>query len=359
MTSVFRVIDTGLRSGRENIAFDQGMIDARNAGDIPDSIRFIRFRPSALLGRHQALSQEIKVDHCRARGVDIARRITGGGAIYFDEGQLGWALVCARTSLGALDLAGITRKVCEAAAAGLSTLGVNARYRPRNDIEIDGRKVSGTGGFFDGDALIYQGTVLIDLNPQDMLAALNVPQAKLAKRALDDPAARVITLKEALGRTPDIDEVRAALLAGFAERLGIAARLDSPSEREEALARRLYADEIGTDEFVASIDDPTRNGEVHAGEHTGPGGTITAYVRLEGAAGDRVREVLFCGDFFVAPPRIVFDLESSLRGVALPDIDARIRTFFGERGQAGMLSVTPDDFLAALKSATSHQERSG
>jgi lipoate-protein ligase A len=77
----FRVIDTGLRNGRRQIAFDQAMIDAHRAGLIGDSIRFLRFPPTALIGRHQALSSEIKIDYCRTHGIGIARRITGGGAI--------------------------------------------------------------------------------------------------------------------------------------------------------------------------------------------------------------------------------------------------------------------------------------
>src|SRR5512146_2740739 len=184
----FRVIDTGLREGRRQIAFDQAMIDARKAGQIPDTIRFLRFPPTALIGRHQALSREVRVDYCRANGIGLVRRITGGGAIYFDEGQLGWELVFARSTLAIGSLGDLAREICEAAAAGLRTLGVDARYRPRNDIEVGGRKLSGTGGFFDADTLFYQGTVLIDLDASRMVAALNVAQAKLAKRAFDSAA---------------------------------------------------------------------------------------------------------------------------------------------------------------------------
>ena len=127
------------------------------------------------------------------------RRITGGGAIYLDEGQLGWELVFHRSSLGIAALPDLAREICNAAAAGLAELGVNAKFRPRNDIEVDGRKISGTGGFFDGDILIYQGTVLVDMNPQQMVRALNIPEAKLAKHDLDSAEQRVVTLKELLG----------------------------------------------------------------------------------------------------------------------------------------------------------------
>lgn len=350
MAKTFRVIDTGVRDGRRQIAFDQAMIDARKAGKIPDTIRFLRFPPTALIGRHQALSREVKVDYCHSHGIGVARRITGGGAIYFDEGQLGWELVFDRASLGIASLGDLARQICEAAAAGLSRLGVNAKYRPRNDIEVEGRKISGTGGFFDEDTLFYQGTVLVDMNPADMVAALNVAQAKLAKRSLDSAAQRVVTLKELLGVAPAIQAVQDALLAGFAERLGIEPARGAITADEEALAAKLHDEEIGTDAFVAEIDDPDTDPSVRAGTHTGAGGTVTTYVRLEAAGGTRIREVLLTGDFFVTPPRTVFDLEASLRDVPVSDAGAAVERFFAQ-AKVDLLSVSPTDFRAAIEAA--------
>lgn len=346
----FRVIDTGIRDGRRQIAFDQAMIEARKARAIGDTIRFLRFPPTALIGRHQALSREVRVDYCRAHGIGIVRRITGGGAIYFDEGQLGWSLVFDRATLGIASLSDLAREICEAAAAGLGTLGIDARYRPRNDIEVGGRKLSGTGGFFDGNTLFYQGTVLIDLDPQRMVAALNVPEAKLARRGLDCAAQRVVTLKELLGEAPDIATVQDALLAGFASRLGIHPAHGEITAHEEALAGGYHDAEIGTDAFVAEIDDPGASGDVFVGSRTGAGGTVTAYVRMEGPRGGRIREVLVSGDFFVTPPRTVFDLESALRGVAPAQVGDAVEAFFA-RADVGLLSVAPADFAGAIENA--------
>jgi lipoate---protein ligase len=350
MNKPFRVIDTGIRDGRKQIAFDQALIDARKSNAIPDTIRFLRFPPTALIGRHQALSREVHVDYCRDHGIGLVRRITGGGAIYFDEGQLGWSLVFDRATLGIASLADLAREICEAAAAGLGTLGIDARYRPRNDIEVGGRKLSGTGGFFDDDTLFYQGTVLVDLDPARMVAALNVPQAKLAKRGLDSATQRVVTLRELLGEAPPIEAVQEALLEGFAQRLGIAPERGGITAHEEALAARHHDEEIGTDAFVHEIDDPAASGEVRIGGHSGPGGTVTAYVRLEGPREDRIREVLVTGDFFVTPPRVIFDLEAALRGVAVGDIDAAVQDFFA-RAKVGLLTVSPADFASAIRSA--------
>ena len=139
MTKPFRIIDTGVREGRANIAFDAALIEARQDGLVPDTIRFLRFPPTALIGRHQDLSREVDLDFCNDHGVGLVRRITGGGAIYLDESQLGWELVFERSALGVATLPEVTEKICDAIASGLSRLGVDARFRPRNDNEVDGR----------------------------------------------------------------------------------------------------------------------------------------------------------------------------------------------------------------------------
>ena len=346
----FRVIDTGIREGRKQIAFDQALIDAHKEGRIPDTIRFLRFPPTVLIGRHQVLSREIKVDYCERNNIGIGRRITGGGALYLDQGQFGWELVFKRATLGISSLSDLAREICEAAALGLSKLGVDARYRPRNDIEVNGRKVSGTGGFFDGDTIFYQGTVLVDMNPSEMVAALNVPAAKLAKRAIDSAEQRVVTLRELLGGTPEHDTVRQALLEGFAERLGIGAVVGDITPYEEQLATKYFDEEIGTEEFVYDIDEPGADDGVFVGSHTGAGGTVTAYVRLEGLQKDRIREVLLTGDFFVTPPRTVFDLEASLRNVAVKDVPAAVDRFFAQT-KTGLLTIAPADFCRAIDGA--------
>ncbi|MEK9722929.1 MAG: lipoate--protein ligase family protein [Rhodospirillaceae bacterium] len=351
MTTPFRVIDTGLRSGRANIAFDQALIDGRLADAIPDTIRFLRFPPTALVGRHQDLGREIKLAHCAANGIGVARRITGGGAIYFDEGQLGWELVFKRAHLGIGDLGTAAKRICEAAAAGLSQLGVDARYRPRNDIEVDGRKICGTGGFFEGDVLFYQGTLLIDMNPQDMVAALNVPKAKLEKRALDDAAQRVTTLRALMGDDlPDLATIQAAMLAGFRDGLGIATEAGAVDAAEEGRAQDIHDTEIGTDDFVHAIDGLHDATGTLSATHTGAGGTVTAFVRLEGPTSARIREVLITGDFFVTPPRVIFDLEAALRGVDRAGVGDAVDAFFA-RTAVDALTLAPTDIRDVLVEA--------
>lgn len=348
MGAKFRVLDTGVRAGRENIALDRALIEARLEGEIGDTIRFIGFEPCALVGRHQDLAQELNLEACEARGVQTVRRMTGGGAIFMDGGQLGWALVCDKRVFGKVSLPDVTELICTGIAAGLSKLGVDARFRPRNDIEIEGRKVSGTGGFFDGNILIFQGTVILDLDPEAMMAVLNVPQAKLEKRQLADAGARVTSLKAELGEMPSLERVKQLLLEGLSETLGIEPFADHLTEAEQARAEKAYTEEIGTQQFVEEICNPSREKGVLVGQN--PAKNLTAYIRVDGNRDRRIREVLFVGDVFVTPPRAILDLESYLRGTDLAEVERRTAQFF-EASAISMLGLEPGDFAAAITDA--------
>jgi lipoate-protein ligase A len=351
VTSPLRVIDSGVMEGRMNIALGQALIERHVDGKLPDTLRFLRFPPTVLIGRHQALKQEVDIDYCREHDIALVRRITGGGAIYLDPGQLGWELVINRSTLGGANLTELARQICEAAAGGLRKLGINASYRPRNDIEVDGRKLGGTGGFFDQGTLFYQGTVLVDMDSDVMVSALRIPTAKLVKRDLDSATQRVVTLKQLLGDTcPTLEAIQQSLVDGFAEGLDLAPVAAELGPATLALAETLYREETGLDEFVTEIDEPEAARGALEGEYTGAGGTIRCYLRLEGPAQSRISSILITGDFFITPPRIIYDLEGALRGVFTDGIDGTLDCFF-KNADIDTLSVSQDDFAAAIRAA--------
>jgi len=346
-----RVIDTGLRGGRENVAFDQALIEAHNAGRVPETVRFLRFRPSALVGLHQILGHEVRLDYCAREGIEVGRRITGGGGLYLDEGQIGWELVLERGALGG-DLASAAARICAAAAAGLRRLGVAAQFRPRNDIEVHGRKISGTGGIVDGRTLFFQGTLLVDFDAGRMIEALKVPVEKLARRELDDARRRVVTLREALGRVPPLEEIARALLEGFREHLGLEPRWGKATAFEEELARRLHEEQLGTEAFVHLVDAPAEEAGLVSATLVRRGGALRADIRLEGPGDGRIREALITGDFFMSPARALLDLEAALRGAAVGDAGAAVAAFFAGR-EVELPGLSPLDFREVVEQALS------
>ncbi|MDP7421878.1 MAG: lipoate--protein ligase family protein, partial [bacterium] len=175
------LLDTGVRSAAENSALDDVLLKCRNRDIIPNTLRFLKFSPNAVLvGFHQSTEQEVRIDYCSNNEIDINRRITGGGAIYLDEPQLGWELIASIGHPGIpKKVDDLYEKLCLGTVKGLQKLGVKAEFRPKNDIEVDGRKISGTGGAFEGSAFLFQGTLLTDFDVDTMLRSLRIPIEKL------------------------------------------------------------------------------------------------------------------------------------------------------------------------------------
>jgi lipoate-protein ligase A len=344
----WRVIDTGLRPAAENIALNRALLEARQAHEAPSTLRFLRFTPSALLGFHQSAEQELNLEYCREQGVAIQRRITGGGAIYFDDTQLGWELYLHRQDLGCADMQTITRRICEAAARGIQALGVDAKFRPRNDIEVDGRKISGTGGAFDGDALMYQGTLLIQFDVEKMLRVLRIPAEKLSDKALASARERVANLADLLGHVPALEAVQAKLTAAFAAEFGVAFAPGELSVREQTRFDAALA-EIDTDDWVHILHRPLSAMPMLEAAHKFSGGLVRVSVAYDRAT-QRIKQLWFSGDFFVSPRRTIADLEAQLRDTDAALLKQHVRDFFAAR-TVDMLGLRPEHFVEVIEAA--------
>jgi lipoate-protein ligase A len=233
-----RILDTGLMSPRWNVAMTAAL------AELPaiDAVRFHRYAACVLLGASQGAESAADVAYCRDAGIEIARRVTGGGAVYMSPGMLAWDVLVDRRQFGG-DLAAVTERVCGGVAAGLERLGVAARFRPPNDIAIGGRKVSGTAGYLAGRIAVLQGTVLVSDDVPVMARALRLPEAALRER--------VTCLAAETGAAPVLPAVMERIAAGLAEALGrepVPAELDSA---EIALCNALLRDGTGTDAYVA------------------------------------------------------------------------------------------------------------
>jgi lipoate-protein ligase A len=261
MTPFLRVMDTAQRSARWNIAMTAALAELHRTGRIGDSVRFHRYPASVLIGRHQDLAQAVDLERCTAANVECARRVTGGGAVYMAPNALAWDIVVARKHLWAHP-EGAAEMICMAVAMGLSRLGVPARYRAQNEIEVDGRKLCGSGGYFDGSTLVYQGTILIDTPLEDLDRFLRLP-AKSLEPLSRNVRARHATLHELLGRIPDAAEIIGVIAAALSERLGRRLGRELPSPAELTLAAHLHRSRYGLDSFVygaPTIEDMVEGG---------------------------------------------------------------------------------------------------
>ena len=177
----WRLLDTPPMTAAENMAMDETLLELKGQGKSPNTIRFLQFSPKAVLvGFHQAIAEEIRLDYCRANKIDVNRRITGGGAVFFDENQLGWEVFSDKAFFNtAIPNGSLFKTLCDPMISALELLNINARFRPRNDIEVNGRKISGTGGTESDAAFMFQGTLLVDFDVTTMLRAQRMPVEKL------------------------------------------------------------------------------------------------------------------------------------------------------------------------------------
>ncbi len=347
MSNEWRLLDTGIKNASENIALDPAILKAKSKGQIPNTLRFLQFSPpAALIGYHQTIEQEIRLEYCKEKGIDINRRITGGGAIYFDQGQLGWEVICSREDIG-YKTQDLSKTICQGVVYGLKKMGIEAEFRPRNDIEVDGRKISGTGGVFEDDALLHQGTLLIDFDVEAMIKALHIPTEKLADKELESARERVTCLKEELGKTPTLNEIKHNIKEGFEEALGITIKKGALSKVE----LEHFKDSIkkySSKKWIYSIKEPPTNKTLRSVYKT-KGGLIRISL-IADAKRKYLKSVLITGDFFVHPRRTILDLEARLKDISISTAKKTIDRFFIEK-KPEMVDLKGEDFYKALKIA--------
>jgi lipoate---protein ligase len=246
MTLNWRLLDTGPAPGPYTAALDEAIARKRAAGEVPDTLHFYRRRPPAVtLGYSLDAEAEVNIDYCRRNGIDIVRRLSGGGAIYTDDRQLVWSLTT--RDLLPSSVPRSLEMVCTAVAKGLSGLGAPAVFSPANDILVNGRKVSGSAQLRKWGVVLTHGTVLVDADQDEMFRALKVPASKLEKRSLSAAAGRVTTLRAELGRLPAMEEVGRAVVSGLCGAFGAGAVPGEPTGKERALARELVSRRYGNE----------------------------------------------------------------------------------------------------------------
>ncbi|NOQ54969.1 MAG: DUF116 domain-containing protein [Thermoplasmata archaeon] len=348
MTGKWRLLDTGVADAATNMCIDKALLEARAADRSPNTLRFLQFSPPAvLIGYHQSVELEVRVAYCLSENVEVNRRLTGGGAIFFDETQLGWEIVATKEGLPG-DALALNELMCRGLIGALDRLGVEASFRPVNDVEVRGRKISGTGGTESGGAFLFQGTLLVDFDVDTMVRALRIPTEKLRDKEIDSIRDRVTCLKWLLGEVPSLPTIKEAIADGFGQVLGADFEEGdlTPWEAEFVSAN---LETFRSEEWIHRIRRPLGSHRMLYSVHKAPGGLIRTSLLLDDAR-SIIKYALITGDFFAFPDTTVLDLGSVLKNCPVIRMEDRIRTFFEEH-RPDTPGVTADDFIKAVGAA--------
>lgn len=222
-----------------NMAFDQYMLERP---ELPQPVFYLwQNRPSVIIGENQSAYSEVNLPYLEEKGIALARRVTGGGAVYHDLGNLNYTIVGRSRDLEA-DYPGYVHLVADA----LRSLGLSVELSGRNDILLDGRKCSGYAKRMWKDRLMVHGTLMFQVDLEELTKALSIPGSKFTTAGVASVRSRVVNLADYLPQGTTLPAFRADLQR-------ILAQNDSEivlPDTSKAEIARLANEKFRTDEWI-------------------------------------------------------------------------------------------------------------
>ena len=310
MSPEWRLLADDAVSASFGLAADDALAQRVGVGESPPTLRLYTYHSyCALVGRFQNIENEIHVDYCRSKNIAINRRPTGGGAIIMGAEQLGVALTIPGRGDDAYSRArDLMEKFSEGLMLGLNTLGVQAHFRRKNDIEVNGRKIIGLGIYrAPSNGLLFHASLLVDLDVPFMLRVLKTPFEKISDKEVATVAARTTTVCREIGQAISVDQVRARIADGYASAFGVSLLPGDFTLEERQVIATLERDRYLTDPWVfqtTQVPDAFGSAKVKT-----PAGLLDVRATLAG----RILKAVYIGGDFFTTERAIADLEAALR----------------------------------------------
>lgn len=236
----WRILPLRIDDPYTSMAIDEAILKLNAEGDVPNTIRFWRWDPSAVsLGCFQSLELEVDLDKAKKYGFEVVRRITGGGAVFHDhDGELTYSIICSEDDVPK-DIIKSYEKICGGIIEGLKNIGLEAEYKPVNDILYNGKKISGSAQTRRFGSVLQHGTILIDPDIRKMFEILKVSQEKISDKFINSVYQRVTSLNRELNDNLDFNEIREAMIMGFENVFDVDLVFNDLYEDEKELTEKL------------------------------------------------------------------------------------------------------------------------
>ena len=231
-----------------NMALDEVLTERVGAALRPPTLRIWGWSaPCVVLGRFQSVRNEVDEEAAARHGVQIVRRISGGGAMFIEpEGAITWSLYAPESLTRGMTFAESYRFFDAWVVDALRALGIDAWYAPLNDITSAGGKIGGAAQARRGGAVLHHTTMAYDMNVPLMLSILRIGKEKLSDKGVTSADKRVGPLRQQTAMS------RAAIIAHMVEQFGqrFGLRDDDLTPRELAEAERRVRERFGTREWI-------------------------------------------------------------------------------------------------------------
>ena len=292
-----------------------------------------RNEPSVIVGRHQNALAEINTDYVKQNNIKVVRRLSGGGAVFHDLGNLNFTFIENAQNEKFIDFHKYTQPVIDV----LQLLDIDARFEGRNDLVIDGKKFSGNAEHVYRNRVLHHGTLLFASELTDLSGALNANPAKFTGKAIQSVRSRVTNIGSHLKEALDVEQFRDMVLRYMMDNHSDC-KLYRYNDSDMAAISKLRDEKYATWDWNFG---QSPNYNMVNGIRTG-GGFLEVHLDVQNGMIKRVR---IFGDFFNI--REIDDLEQLLTGI--PHNEASIRQKAEQINLSDYLvNVTADELVKAM-----------
>jgi len=237
------------------MAIDEAILTARIEGFVKrNTLRFYTWKPPAIsLGYFQSVEQEVNLEAIKKFGIDLVRRITGGGAVFHDKELTYSLIVSEKCGIIPKNIQKSYEVICGAIVNALKNeFGLNAEFKPINDILVNNKKISGSAQTRRDGVILQHGTILLDVDVKKMFSLLKVSNEKIKDKLIKSVEERVTSLRREINKEVKIEEVREALIKGFENKLHVSfsnLKGENLTPKEEELAKKFYEEKYSRKEW--------------------------------------------------------------------------------------------------------------
>lgn len=239
-----------------NMATDEAILRARINDEVPDTVRFYRWNPSAVsIGKFQDVENEVQLNNCRKCGVNIVRRISGGGTVYHDtQDELTYSVIAGKEGMRAEGITEVYAKIYAGLAEALKALGVTADFNEGNaktcpNLTVNSKKISGSAQCHKNGVVLQHGTLLVRANLERMFELLRVPWAKTRVEVIEVARRRIASITDELKRDISLNEIESVLVDGFQKVLDTNLKDGNMTRHELELAKTLFEVKYATSDW--------------------------------------------------------------------------------------------------------------
>ena len=259
--------------------------------------------PTIVIGKHQNTISEINLDYVEKKGIHVVRRMSGGGAVYHDLGNINFSFIQEKKDLADFDFSFFTKPIVEL----LGELGIKAEFNSRNDLAIDGKKFSGNAQYIFKKKILHHGTLLFNSEMEELVNSLKVSKDKIESKGLKSIKSRVANIKDHIGEDSKIKEVsdfKDALFEHMKNRMEEFQEYvltENDRKEIEKLKKEKY------DKWEWNYGE-SPEADIHR-QRKYTAGKVESYIKLKDGL---IENIKLFGDFFSS--REIEDLENGLKG---------------------------------------------